>query len=542
MSIMKRLLDVSLETKINGILIGVMSMIIISLSVFYLYHSGSEYYDNAERITLQSAKTISLMPSLVDGDDLSDNEKIQTLTNQYIFENGIDFVIVKNKEGIIMSHPDTEMIGEHEPFSNDARANIFGAYYTEETDKYIEPAILAIAPIYAGDEAKQLSGVVKVGYFESKIIEKILAKLSQLSMIGVIFIVLSFFISRWFGKYIKSETLGYEPKEITMILKNRENIFSALDEGIIGADLSGKIIYLNGAARKYLGIPESTDWNARNIRTHFGHDMDSVLQGTRPGIRYFETQLNDKEIIVIINDLYEKGELSGHVIILRDMTEMSELSNKLTIVESLFDDLRAQSHEYKNRLHLISGLLEMEKYTGIREVLNDEINNLDSYQNNLHGIQEDRVKALLIAKMNTAAEKRVKFRVDEESRMEDISDKVTINALITIISNLIDNAFDAVAGRKSSEIEFYTGWFDGWMEIAVKDNGSGISDTDKVLRKGYSTKNGGPGRGYGLYNVRNNVELLGGYIDINSREGKTIFTAEIPMTQERGEDDEDAYS
>lgn len=542
MSIMKRLLDVSLETKINGILIGVMSMIIISLSVFYLYHSGSEYYDNAERITLQSAKTISLMPSLVDGDDLSDNEKIQTLTNQYIFENGIDFVIVKNKEGIIMSHPDTEMIGEHEPFSNDARANIFGAYYTEETDKYIEPAILAIAPIYAGDEAKQLSGVVKVGYFESKIIEKILAKLSQLSMIGVIFIVLSFFISRWFGKYIKSETLGYEPKEITMILKNRENIFSALDEGIIGADLSGKIIYLNGAARKYLGIPESTDWNARNIRTHFGHDMDSVLQGTRPGIRYFETQLNDKEIIVIINDLYEKGELSGHVIILRDMTEMSELSNKLTIVESLFDDLRAQSHEYKNRLHLISGLLEMEKYTGIRDVLDDEIDNLDSYQNNLHGIQEDRVKALLIAKMNTAAEKRVKLKVDGESRMEDISDKVTINALITIISNLIDNAIDAVSSRKSPEIGFYTGWFDGWLEIAVKDNGSGISDTDKVFRKGYSTKDVGPGRGYGLYNVSNNVELLGGYIDVNSREGETIFTIEIPLTREGGEDNEDSYS
>lgn len=542
MIIMKRLLDVSLETKINGILIGVMSLIIISLSVFYLYHSGSEYYDNARRLTLQSAKTISFMPSLADGDDLSDNEKIQTLTNQYIFENDIDFVIVKNKEGIIMSHPDPEMIGQHEPFSNDARANIFGAYYTEETDKYIEPAILAIAPIYAGDEAKQLSGVVKVGYFESKIIEKIMAKLSQLSFIVVIFIILSFFISRWFGKYIKSETLGYEPKEITMILKNRENIFSALDEGIVGADLSGRIIYLNGAARKYLDIPESADWHARNIRSYFGHDMDSVLQDSAPGIRYFETQLSDKEIIVIINDLYIKGELSGHVIILRDMTEMSELSNKLTIVESLFDDLRAQSHEYKNRLHLISGLLEMEKYTGIREVLNDEINNLDSYQNNLHGIQEDRVKALLIAKMNTAAEKRVKFRVDEESRMEDISDKVTINALITIISNLIDNAFDAVAGRKSPEIEFYTGWFDGWLEIAVKDNGSGISDTDKVFRKGYSTKNGGPGRGYGLYNVHNNVELLGGYIDINSREGKTIFTAEIPMTREGGEDDEDSYS
>src|SRR5699024_12722908 len=102
----------------------------MTLSVFYLYHTSSEYYHNARRLTLQSAKTISFMPSLVDGDDLSDNEKIQTLTNQYIFENDIDFVIVKNKEGVIMSHPDPEMIGTHEPFSNDARANIFGAYYT----------------------------------------------------------------------------------------------------------------------------------------------------------------------------------------------------------------------------------------------------------------------------------------------------------------------------------------------------------------------------------------------------------------------------
>src|SRR5690625_4783737 len=256
-----------------------------------------------------------------------------------------------------------------------------------------------------------------------------------------------------------------------MILKNRENIFSALDEGIIGRDRSGKIIYLNGAARKYLGIPESTDWNARNIRTHFGHDMDSVLQGTRPGIRYFETQLNDKEIIVIINDLYEKGELSGHVIILRDMTEMSELSNKLTIVESLFDDLRAQSHEYKNRLHLISGLLEMQKYHGIRDVLDDEIDNLDLYEKNLIGIEEDRIKALLIAKMNKATERQVNFKINNQSQMIPISNKHKINSLITIISNLIDNSIEAVLDQNEPEINFYIGYFDGWLEIVVQDNG-----------------------------------------------------------------------
>lgn len=540
---MKRFLEVSLETKINGILIGVISLIVISLSAFYLYHSSNEYYDNAKRLTLQSAKTISFLPSITDSADLKDNEKIQTLTNQYIFENDIDFVIVKNKEGTILSHPNSSMIGEHEPYQEDMRANIFGAYYTTVSDKYIESSVIAIAPVYTGSEVRQLSGVVKVGYFESEITEKVLNKLYQLSFIIIFFIILSFFISKWFGKYIKSETLGYEPKEITMILKNRENIFSALDEGIIAADLTGKIIYINDAARRYLGNSRDTHMN-NNIYDYFQNDLEQYIDknDSNHGTRYFETYLNDKEIVVIVNNLYEKEELSGHVIILRDMTEMSELSNKLTIVESLFDDLRAQSHEYKNRLHLISGLLEMQKYHGIRDVLDDEIDNLDLYEKNLVGIEEDRIKALLIAKMNRATEKQVNFKIDNQSQMIPISNKQKINALITIISNLIDNSIEAVLNQGEPEINFYIGYFDGWMEIVVQDNGCGINNEENIFKKGYSTKNGGINRGYGLYNVTANVEFLEGYIDVNSRNGQTVFTVEIPIIEEGEHSNENSYS
>lgn len=540
---MKRFLEVSLETKINGILIGVISLIVISLSAFYLYHSSNEYYDNAKRLTLQSAKTISFLPSITDSADLKDNEKIQTLTNQYIFENDIDFVIVKNKEGTILSHPNPSMIGEHEPYQEDMRANIFGAYYTTVSDKYIESSVIAIAPVYTGSEVRQLSGVVKVGYFESEITEKVLNKLYQLSFIIIFFIILSFFISKWFGKYIKSETLGYEPKEITMILKNRENIFSALDEGIIAADLTGKIIYINDAARRYLGNSRDTHMN-NNIYDYFQNDLEQYIDknDSNHGTTYFETYLNDKEIVVIVNNLYEKEELSGHVIILRDMTEMSELSNKLTIVESLFDDLRAQSHEYKNRLHLISGLLEMQKYHGIRDVLDDEIDNLDLYEKNLVGIEEDRIKALLIAKMNRATEKQVNFKIDNQSQMIPISNKQKINALITIISNLIDNSIEAVLNQGEPEINFYIGYFDGWMEIVVQDNGCGINNEENIFKKGYSTKNGGINRGYGLYNVTANVEFLEGYIDVNSRNGQTVFTVEIPIIEEGEHSNENSYS
>ena len=316
-----------------------------------------------------------------------------------------------------------------------------------------------------------------------------------------------------------------------MILKNRENIFSALDEGIIAADLTGKILYANDAAAKYFDYPDEHSRSDRDLNDYFEPHFKKKIEthNSDDGIKYFETYLNNKEVVVILNNLYEKKELSGYVIIMRDMSEMSELSNKLTIVESLFDDLRAQSHEYKNRLHLISGLLEMEKYNGIREVLNDEIENIDVNDKHLNGIGEDRIKALIIAKMNKANEKQVSFIIDEDSQMPNITDKRTINALITIISNLIDNSIDAVLTRHNPQIILYIGYFEGWMEIIVQDNGSGIEDNIKIFEKGYSTKEGENQRGYGLYNISTNVELLGGYIDVESANGKTVFTVEVPI-------------
>jgi len=40
---MKRLTDVSLETKINGILIGIITIVVISISAFISYDSIYEY-------------------------------------------------------------------------------------------------------------------------------------------------------------------------------------------------------------------------------------------------------------------------------------------------------------------------------------------------------------------------------------------------------------------------------------------------------------------------------------------------------------------
>src|SRR5699024_12483851 len=115
------------------------------------------------------------------------------------------------------------------------------------------------------------------------------------------------------------------------------------------------------------------------------------------------------------------------------------------------------------------------------------------------------------------------------SQMTNITDKLSTNALITSISNLIDNSIDAVLTLHNTHIILYIGYFEGRMQIIVQDNGSGIEHNIKIFEKGYSTKEGENQRGYGLYNISTNVELLGGYIDVESANGKTVFTVEVPI-------------
>lgn len=527
---MRRLLKVDLATKINGILLGVISLLIISLSSFYLYHYSQEYFENAKGITLQSAKTVSYLPGIVSENALEDKQQLSIVMDQYIFDTDIDFIIIQDIDGEVLYHPKSEEIGKIYDIKEESKALIFGAYYVKENNIDIdERAFIAYAPIYSGEEVREVVGVVKVGYYKSKIISEIYEKIIQLLIITFVFILISIFISRWFANYIKSETLGYEPNEITNILKNRENIFSALNEGIISTDLNGKIEYSNRAAKYFFDLPDidSIVYIDEFLNTDINQNLESAK--TTKKAEYLQATFKEKEFIVIINNLYDRNELNGYVFIIRDMTEKVELTNKLQIVESLFDDLRAQSHEYKNKLHLISGLLELKQYHGIREVIDEEMNNIDDYHKNIFEIEDDNIKALLLAKINSAREKQVYIEIEEGSQMNEIISRRFLNSLLTIISNLLDNAIEAASNEKNKSVKVYFGYFDDWLEIMIQDSGTKIINSDVIFKKGYSTKEHGINKGYGLYNVKRNVDLLNGFIDVFTTKEKTVFTVEIPI-------------
>ncbi|OOQ62154.1 sensor histidine kinase [Mucilaginibacter pedocola] len=109
-----------------------------------------------------------------------------------------------------------------------------------------------------------------------------------------------------------------------------------------------------------------------------------------------------------------------------------------------------------------------------------------------------------------------------------------------VLLNMFNNAFYAVQQKQKSglagykpTIEVSTQKVDKWLEIRVKDNGTGIPDEikDKILQPFFTTKPTGEGTGLGLslsYDII--VKAHNGQIDIDSKEGEyTVFIVKLPL-------------
>ena len=53
------------------------------------------------------------------------------------------------------------------------------------------------------------------------------------------------------------------------------------------------------------------------------------------------------------------------------------------------------------------------------------------------------IAAFIIGKYNHAQELRIRFEIDPESQLTDVPDELSREKLVTILGNLLDNAFDA---------------------------------------------------------------------------------------------------
>jgi GAF domain-containing protein len=188
--------------------------------------------------------------------------------------------------------------------------------------------------------------------------------------------------------------------------------------------------------------------------------------------------------------------------------------------------LREQAHENANRLHAIRGLLALgAPEDALRFVETLETEHHIAYGSVSSGIEQQVVAGLLLAEMATAQRREIALEL-EEGRLERLPARLTEADAVTILANLLENAFDAVAEleRARRRVRLTIAQTPSELRIRVADRGPGLPE--HMPQRGVSTKRGHAGVGLAL--VSDAVTAAGGTLAVDTGARGTAFTVTIP--------------
>ena len=369
-----------------------------------------------------------------------------------------------------------------------------------------------------------------------------LQTLAFYALITLTAVLIELILSAELSNSIKKSLHGYEPDVFSAMYQVRDNILESLDEGIIAIDKTGTVQFANNAAVSMLGGGQNT-----GVTNIVGAPLGNICDGTlfdhtiKSGEKEFnirEPRLGRSDILIDRIPIKDDNGTFGAVGILHDRAEYTKLMEDLTGTRYLVDAMRANNHDFTNKLHVILGLIQM----GMYDKATSYIENITIVQRTtiskiMSAVSEPAVAALLIGKAARASELNIKFVLREGCNYSKSDYPLPDSMLVTVIGNLIDNAFDAMNDNKAvfdkpKELMFGIYSKPGALLITTDDTGVGIdpADIDRIFENGFSTK--GTSRGTGLYQVKTMVDELGGTITTESQKGVgTSFTISFSKSQ-----------
>ena len=437
----------------------------------------------------------------------------------------IDAISIVSADNVRLYHSNHALIGT----SYDGTIPVFenNEFYAEDNNGPSGKQRRAYAAIY--DENGNYVGFVITVMLQESIKKETLQTLLIFSLITVVAVLMEVIISAELSENIKKKLHGYEPDVFSAMYQVRDNILESLAEGVVAIDKNGTVQFINTSAMKMLGCKKISA--QKDI---IGHPLQkicdpNVFENTLTiGEKEFgvhEPRLENSNLLIDRIPIKKESDIIGAVGILHNREEYIKLMEDLAGTRYLVDSMRANNHDFTNKLHVILGLLQMEMYDKASAYIeNITIVQRETIGKIMSAITEPAVAALLIGKSARASELNVKFVLEEGSVFSKSDYPIPTETLITVIGNLIDNAFEAMNEangdyEKPKELLFGIYSKQGSLFITSNDTGVGIKKEDmgKVLLNGYSTK--GEGRGTGLYQVKQMVENLGGEITLDSQFG-----------------------
>lgn len=525
----------SLSAQVLVIQTTVLLLTVVAGFALVVWYQEGQLDRSYEQRALTVAETVAATPALVKAVEQRDpHGVVQAMASRVWHATGASYVVVTNSRGIRYSHPDPTLIGK--PIDDDPEPASTEPYRTGRPWMGVQTGTLGRTargkvPIFGSDH--RLIGEVSVGIPVQRVDGYLASELPTIAVYTLGALAFGTLLSLLLTRRLKRQTLGLELDAITGLFQEREAMLHGIREGVVGLDMHNRVRLVNDQARSMLDLPAD----------HLGRPLvDLVAPGRLTDLALGRVDGTDQVLlvgqrVVVVNRRPVRTERGGHlgwVITFQDRTEPEGLKRELDAVLGLTEALRAQSHEFSNRLHALVGLVELGRYDEAIEFVTSVSNARNELTEQLiSSLGDPMVVALLLAKTSVALERGVTLSVASDQRLDgrlaDVAD------VLTVLGNLIDNAVDAAVtavtadGQPRVDVAFSASGPD--LLVQVRDSGPGVNeeDRDAIFVDGWSTKASlsGARRGLGLALVSQIVQRHGGFIEIGLQDG-AVFSVLLP--------------
>ncbi|MDX2005725.1 MAG: sensor histidine kinase [Meiothermus sp.] len=500
---------------------SLLTLILGAVQVHVLRQSIQHEYGQR---ALAISRTVAQIPSIIEAFDDSDPSRtINPLANRIRAQVGADYIVVGDVNEIRLSHPLPDRLGKPMVGGDNAEP-LAGKEIVSVATGSLGAAIRGKVPVW---REGRVIGVVSTGYLLPTV-QSITAQVSQNLLpwfgLALLFALAS---SALVSRRIKRDILNLEPEQIAALVQQHRAVLGALHEGVMVVSRTGQIQLLNPKAVELLRLDSGLSLPVGLDAVWPELGQSGLLGG--PNLENAPFQLGGLPVLVSLFRMTDGQYLATF----RDRAEIVQMAEELTQTRRYADLLRAQTHEFMNRLHTIAGLIQLGKPEEALGVIGSEAQASKALREFIADIAVPKLAALIIGKYERARELGIDFTLEPGSAIRPVWAEHS-EALERALGNLLENALEAVQHNPKSrpkQVRLLIGEDPEGLQLEVSDNGAGVPAAlaEKVFERGFSTK--GDHRGLGLSLARQQVEGLGGTLRHFRRGAHTVFQISLPSLE-----------
>lgn len=502
--------------------------------VMYLDAERQQYGESAARMQAMST-TLANDPFVIDAAQRPDaSALLQPYAREVMEETRADFITIMAPDRTRFTHSDPTEIGG--AYIGSIGQALDGRTYTETYTGTLGPSVRTIAPVM--DEDGDVVAMVSSGVTLSSVSEALEDRLPLVVLTAAGALSFGALASWWLSRRLRKLTLGQGPEALSRMFVFYEAVLHSVREGMVLVSSTGELVLYNDQAATLLNLPPARNGGPTPVADL---SLPASLQELLAGGRRASDELHlttDRVLVVNQEPALPPGsgarpaaQSMGTVTTLRDHTEIEELTGEVQSLRTVTDALRAQTHEHSNRLHTIVSLIELGRGQEAAEFAASDLQQSQALTDTVvDSINEPYLSALLVGKAAQANERGVELSIDSSPGLEP--PKMNPADLVTIVGNLLDNSFDAVAGLPEARVAVAFGSADTDLTIRVTNNGPALdaAKVGRIFELGFSTKPSSEGHGIGLSLVRQACTRLSGRVHVESFDGGTAFVVRLPLS------------